>query len=146
MPVSRALQRLLLVLDLEEEQKRAALESARSELARMERSREAAAEREGRGRKLITTGLQKGDLPDVLAGLAESQAGSRHRTALEPGIAAQKIEVSARREVFLNKRVERQQAETLIREERSEEIRTAERREQQALDEAYLSRIRGEVC
>lgn len=141
-PVSRALQRLLRVLDLEEEQKRAALQSAQAELTRMEHSKRAAAERERLGRKLIAAGMLSGELPETLAGMAESNAGARHQASLKSRIAAQKIEISTRRDAFLTKRVERQQLETLIHQAKSEEARVAGRREQQSLDVGYLNRIR----
>lgn len=141
MPVSLVLRRLLRVLDLEEEQRRLTLESARSELARMQQSREAAAERERRGRRLMVAGMQSGELRDRLAGHTESNAGARHTAALTSRIAGQKIEVLARREKFLSKRIERRQTETLIHEVESEERRMTERRSQQSLDDLHLTRV-----
>lgn len=144
MLISRALQRLLRILDLEEEQRRMALDSARGELAGMERSRNAAVERQRAGRRLITAGMQRAELEDTLGGIAENEAGARHQAALDRRIAAQTINVSALREAFLSKRIERQQTETLIREAETEQRRLAERRGQQSLDDGYLNRMREE--
>lgn len=118
------------------------MESAQNDLARMEHSREAASERERRGRRLISDGLRSGDLPGMLAGLVETKTGVRHLAALDLRIAAQKREVSAQRERFLSKRIERQQTETLLRIAESEQAKMAERRGQQSLDDDYLYRIR----
>lgn len=142
MPVSRTLQRLLCLRALEEEQQRASMESAQNDLDRMEHSRETASERERFGRKLISAGMQSGDLTGMLAGFAETKTGARNIAAMESRIAAQKTEVSARREKFLSTRIERQQTETLLRNAESEQARMAERRGQQLLDDSYLYRIR----
>jgi hypothetical protein len=132
---------MLRVLELEEEQQRIALESARGELARIEQSQEAAKQREQRGRRLIAAGIQTGEIRDRLAGATERNAGARHAAALESKVADQKTEVSAQHERFLTKRVERRQAETLIRGAESEHARVAERRIQQSLDESHLNRV-----
>jgi hypothetical protein len=141
MSVSRALRRLLLIRDLEEEQRRLALEAALGERNRLEHALGATAERDRRGRRLVQASAQSGQLTDRLAGLEETRAAVRLARALEPRIEAIGEEVAARREEFLLKRVERRQAETLIRETEAREAVEAGRRGQQALDDWYSSRL-----
>jgi hypothetical protein len=52
-----------------------------------------------------------------------------------------KREAADLREVFLAKRVERRQAETLLREAESRQALEADRRTQHSLDDWYLSRL-----
>ncbi|MGA3082587.1 MAG: hypothetical protein ABSD44_14640 [Terracidiphilus sp.] len=141
MAVSRALRRLLLIRNLEEEQRRLALEEALGERNRLEHALGAAAERDRRGRRLVQASAESGQLPDRIAGLEETRAAIRHARAIEPRIEAIGEEVAARREEFLLKRVERRQAETLIRETEAREAIEAGRRGQQALDDWFSSRI-----
>jgi len=138
--VSRALRRLLRVLEIEEEQSRAALESALSDLRRLEQALAAAAERDRGGRRLVAASAYTGQLPDRLAGLEETRAATRHATSLVPCIADAKRGLEAVREDFLAKRVERRQAETLIREAEARDAVETTRRAQQALDDWYRNR------
>jgi hypothetical protein len=139
-PVSRTLRRLLHIRDLEEEQRRLALEAALDNLERLERGLAGAAEQARRGRRLIESSAYSGELRDRLAGLAESDAAIRNTTALTPRIAAGGAEVAAVRQRFLDKRVERRQAETLIREAAAQDEVEAGRRGQQMLDDWYSAR------
>src|ERR1035441_8300431 len=116
MAVSRALRRLLRIRELQEEQSRLALESALGELHRLEHALSANFERERRGRSLVQASAQSGQLTDRLAGLEETRSASLHAAALGPRIDGMGEEVTDRRQEFLSKRVERRQAETLIRE------------------------------
>jgi len=140
--VSRPLRRLLRVLELEEAQRRKALESALGDLRRFQQAREQAAERERRGRRLVVASAASGDPADRLAGLEEMRAGARRSAALKPRIAAAEAEVETRRQEFLAKRVERRQAETLVEETEAREALESGRRGQQALDHWYLDRMR----
>lgn len=140
MAASRALRRLLRVRDLEEEQSRLALESALSELNQLEDALKATVERERRGRRLVESSARTGELPDRLAGIEEMHAADRLFAVLEPRIAAKEEEVTARRQEFLLKRVERRQAETLIRESEAQEAIETDRRSQQELDNWYSFR------
>jgi hypothetical protein len=141
MAVSRALRRLLRVRDLEEEQSRLALESALGELHRLEQALTAAFERERRGRRLVESGVQTGQLADRLAGFEETRSASSHALILQPRIGSKNEEVSERRQEFLLKRMERRQAETLIQETEAKEAVEAARRGQQSLDDWYSSRL-----
>jgi flagellar export protein FliJ len=134
MPISRSLSRLLRVREIEEEQRRLALESAQQELLRLETALAAAGERDRQGRALVTASARSGNLPDRLAGLEESRASKRHLKALSPRIAESEEVVEERREEFLEKRIERRQVETLIEESESREAVEEGRRGQQNLD------------
>lgn len=142
MAVSRALRRLLRVLDLEEEQRRTALASAQAELGRLERTLKAAGERERSGRRLVTASARTGELSDRLVGIAEVHAAEHRTRVLEPRIADSEEEVAERQAEFLAKRVERRQTETLVEEAEAREAALAQRRGQQTLDEWYLNRKR----
>jgi len=142
MTVSSALRRLLRIRDLEEEQNRLALESALGELNRLEGALTATCERDRRGRRLVEAGIRMDQFSDRLAGLEESRSASRHAEALGPRIEDKSEEVIARRQEFLLKRVERRQAETLIRECEAQEAIEANRHGQQVLDNWYSSQLR----
>jgi hypothetical protein len=114
MAVSQALRRLLRVLELEEEQKRIALKSAQSDLARLERAMEASEERKRSGRELVAASAYTGELTERLAGIEEVRAGERSAKLLQPRVADQQTLVTAQEEAYLDKRVERRQAEALI--------------------------------
>ena len=141
MAVARALRRLLRVLEIEEEESRLALESALGDLKHMEHALAAAAERQRRGRRLVVASARNAEPTDRLAGLEETRAGSRHAAALAPRIAEMEQEAAARRQAYLAKRVERRQAETLIRETEARDAIEAGRRGQRTLDDWFLSRM-----
>ena len=143
MAVSRALRRLLRILEIEEEQSRLALESAQGELTRLERSLTVAKMRERGGRHLVVASASSGEMTDRLAGIAETEAAQRRATALKPRIADAQDDVSVLREAFLSKRVERRQAETLITGTEAKDAVVSGRRNQQSLDDWYLNRFHG---
>lgn len=141
MAVSRALRRLLRVLEIEEDQCRLTLETAVGELAHLERALAATDGRAQRGRELIHASARSGELPDRLAGLEETRSSKRCAEALASRIADAELEVESLRQAFLAKRVECRQAETLIRETEARDAFVANRRGQQALDDWYLNRL-----
>ncbi|MGD0799901.1 MAG: hypothetical protein ABR906_01150 [Terracidiphilus sp.] len=141
MAVSRALRRLLRIRDLEEEQCRLALESALGELHRLEHALTANIERGRRGRMLVDSSARTGQLPDRLAGFEETRSAGRYVEVLEPRIGAKGEEVTGLRQKFISKRVERRQAETLIKETEAREQIEDDRRSQQALDNWFSSRL-----
>jgi flagellar biosynthesis chaperone FliJ len=138
--VSRALRRLLRIRELEEEQCRLALESAISELNRLEHAMVATADRDRRGRRLVETSAHTGELRDRLAGLEETRAANRMVEVLAPRIERWEAETGRLREAFLEKRVERRQAETLISETEARDAIESGRRGQQVLDDWFRSR------
>ncbi len=140
MAVSRALRRLLSVLELEEEQSRLALESSIGGLRRLEQLLTLARKRERGGRQLIVVSAHTGELPDRLAGLEESRAGQRGAVYLEARILATESQVAELRQAYLAKRVERRQAEALIQEIEARDDLISARRGQHALDDWFLNR------
>ncbi len=142
MAVSRAMRRLLSVLEIQEDQYRAALASALADLKRLEGAMAATAERDRRGRRLVAVSASTGELADRLAGLEETSAARRHAAALKPRIAEARLTAGARQREFLSKRTERRQAETLIRKTAAEDALEAARRAQQGLDDWFLRGVR----
>lgn len=142
MAVSRALRRLRSVLELEEEQARGALERALGELRRLEAARSAVLERERAARRLVADSAGNGEIVDRLAGIEEERAARRLAAVLKMRIAEAARQTAARRAALLAKRVERQQAATLIEEAQAAEAVEVGRREQQSTDEWFLGRRR----
>jgi hypothetical protein len=140
MGASKAMQRLLRIREIEEEQRRLALESALGELRNLERARDGAGVRERKGRELVGASAVSGELADRQAGHLESVAARRHMRAMAPRIAASKAEEMRLRQEFLEKRVERRQAETLIEESAAKDAAQTGRRGQQGLDDWFGSR------
>ena len=140
MPVSRAMRRLLQVLEIQEEECRAAMELARAELERMEQALTQSRERERGGRRLVAASAATGEVTDRIAGLEETRAGKRIAAALAPRIVEAEAEVNERRREFLDKRIERRQTETLIQEAEAEDEIEAGRRAQRELDDWFLTR------
>ena len=147
MAASRAMRRLVRVLELQEEQAQGELETAVGLLRRIENARTVAVERERQGRRLVTASAQSSELAnqliDRLAGLEETRRARQLAGVLRMRIAEVEREVTARREVFLAKRVARQQAETVVREAEARVALEAGRRGQQMLDEWFLRRRPG---
>jgi hypothetical protein len=140
MAVSKALQRLLRIRDMEVEQRKLALDSALQELRGFEGARDLAIVREREGRQLIGTSARSGDVADRQAGLVETAAARRRVHLLAPRVAASEAESVRLRQDFLEKRRERRQAKTLIEGIMAQEAIESIRRGQQALDDWYGSR------
>ena len=144
MPVSRALRRLLRIRELEEEHRRLALESAAAQLNRMRSALAANVERDRKGRALVAESARSGELPDRLAGVVETRLALRSEAVLTPRIANAELESAALRREYLAKRIERRQAETLIRETEAQDELEGERRAQRAMDDWYGNRTQRE--
>jgi flagellar biosynthesis chaperone FliJ len=140
MAISKPLRRLLHVLTLEEELQRRELESAQAELAKFNLALRAVGEQVREGRLLITAGVRGEDLRDRLAGQSEVRAGMRRGAVLQQHIQQSTQVVETLRTAFLEKRVERKQAETLVRAKEAREAVEENRRTQQSLDTWYLMR------
>jgi hypothetical protein len=138
MAVSPAMRRLLRLLEIQEDQYRAALASALADLKRLEGAMAVTAERDCGGRRLVAASASTGDLEDRLAGLEETRTARRHAVALAPRIGEAKLRAGARQREFLSKRIERRQAETLVRKTESQDEIEAGRRRQQELDDWFL--------
>lgn len=141
MPVTRALRRLLRIRDIEEEQCRNAMEAALAERQRLESALAATVERDRSGRLLITASARSAELPDRLAGLEETRAAKRMAIALRPRLTQIEGIVAVRRQEYLDKRVERRQAETLIQTTEAQDALESRRHAQQSLDDWYGNRL-----
>jgi flagellar export protein FliJ len=142
-PVSRALRRLLRVLEIEEEQRRIELESGMAEAGRLNRALNAAGARERGGRSLVVSSVLTNEVRDRLSGLEETRTAQRVRAALRPKVAEAQTEVAAMRQEYMAKRTERRQAETLVEKAKAREEVELGRRTQRMLDDRFLSRFRG---
>lgn len=140
MPVSKALQRLLRIRDLEEEQLKLALDSAVGELHSLQNALTTAIGRAQAGRQLVDSGARSGEMTDRQSGLVEAYAGELYAAAIEPRIEAAEAETVRLRQLYLEKRIERRQAETLIEETEARDAVEANRKSQDALDDWYRSR------
>src|ERR1700749_796064 len=135
MPISEALRRLLKVRDLEEEQYRAALESAIAEEHRLENGFAAARLRQRSGRRQITQ--DTGICADRIAGLVEQEAGRRAAAVLARRVAEGKRRVAQIGELYLAKRVERRQVEGIVQKAEATSEVESDRRTQQSVDEWF---------
>lgn len=144
MPVSRSLIRLLRIRNLQERQSRVELESALAEVHRLEQALAAAKQRGQRGQRLVIASTHSAEvvdrMVDRIAGLTESHAAERHANALGPRIADAEQNAEELRQHFLERRVERRQAETLIAEQKASDAIDAQRRGQQTLDDWHGAR------
>jgi len=141
MAVAKSLLRLLDVLEIEEDQARMAFEAATAEHAQLERQLTQALQSESHGRRLVASSAGTNNSTDRLAGLAQSRLAARDAVELQPRIERAAALVAENRELYLTKRVERRQAETLIEEAKAAEQIEAGRRGQQVLDDWYLNRL-----
>jgi hypothetical protein len=139
MPVSRAFERLLGIRKLQEEQERLVLESALKDQRDLEAARNAASQRERQGRALVGESARLDRLEDRQAGVVQATAARRLGWFLAPRIAKAQEKSMRKRQSFLEKRVERRQAETLIEKNAAAEAQDSDRRNQQALDDWYRS-------
>jgi hypothetical protein len=141
MSVSTAVRRLLLVRGLEETLQRRELQYAQGDLAALELALSAASERQRAGRRLIASAVHSEELCDRLVGMEEVQAGRCSGAVLKPRIHQSALVVEELRNALLDKRVERKQAEALIKAVEAREAIEADRRMQHSLDDWYLTRI-----
>jgi hypothetical protein len=82
-----------------------------------------------------------GDLEGRLANMEEMRTSERFSQVLTPRIELQEAVVSERREEFLEKRLERRQAETLIEESAAREALEEGRRAQMGMDDWYSNKL-----
>jgi hypothetical protein len=137
--VSKAIRRLLHLLNMEEEMNRRQLEAARVKLAQLETALKAAGQQERSGRQLFNSGVLSEVLPDRLAGLEEVHAAIRLGAFLQQNIELATSQFNERREEYFAKRLERRQAETLVEAAEATHKIEVNRKSQHALDEWYLT-------
>jgi hypothetical protein len=140
MPISPTLRRLLSIRELEEEQGRIALEAAVGEVNRLKIALAGAAQSDQAGRRLVASGVESGNLTDRISGLQEMRGADNLAGALSRRLAIATPEVARLRERFLATRIQRRQAESLIKE--SESLAEVEegRRNQRDLDDGHRAR------
>jgi flagellar export protein FliJ len=140
MPVSKALRRLLRIRDLEEEQRRNEYEAALGDLNRLRGALTATDQRERNGHRLVNSSSRSGEITDRLAGYEEIKTSQRIHEILIPRVISQEKVAIECQAAYLEKRIERRQAETLIEEAEARESLEADRRTQQMLDDWFNSR------
>ncbi len=143
MAVSPSLRRLFHVRQLEEEQCRAAVESALGEMGRLKNALSCTAERDRRGRALVLASAHSGELLGRIAGMEETRSAALTAKILSMRIKNAALGVADLRQTYLAKRLERRQVEALIEEAKAQDEIEASRRGQQALDEWHRSRRAG---
>jgi hypothetical protein len=139
-PVSEAIQRLLNLRALEEEQHKLALESALGELRRIENALHVTRMRERSGKEHLAAAAQSHDFTDRIAGLIECESAHRNAHILEIRLTEKDREAAELRLRYLYKRTERRQVETIIREAETVGAVEGVRRDQQRMDDWFSTR------
>jgi hypothetical protein len=143
--VSRGLRRLYELRQIEELQKASLFELAVAELDQLKNALEVAHIREGNGRALVERSVMTGETQDRLFGVEEIAAAVRISAVLESRLRSAAEKVQRIRNEFLNKRLEKRQAGTLLESALEREAGLAQRKMQLALDEWTRLRRREEV-
>jgi flagellar export protein FliJ len=138
-PVSAALRRLLHIRELEEDLSKSELEVALAEMRRLEQAFDGAKQREHSGRLLVRSSAQTGSLTDRIAGLEDMRAACHSANTLSIALATAEQRVVELRNRLLSKRVQRQQAGTLVERHESRAMAEDARREQQEMDDLHRS-------
>ena len=141
MPTTPALRRLLHIRELEEEQRRVALETALGHLSQLREALSTSALRRRTGSKLIRSSVQSGEMSDRIAGIEEVRVAENHASVLSRQLAKAEAEMARLRERFLAIRVQRLQAKSLIEQSDARAATEEARRLQQDLDDLYRSRL-----
>lgn len=136
----KTLERLLRIREIEEEQKRLQLDAALAKLESLEKTRDLAAGMERQGRTLIGSSVISGEVADRQTGLMEMEIARRRVRMLALRIASAQKESMERRRDFIDKRIERRQAESLVEQEDSREKLESGRRSQRSVDDWYGAR------
>ncbi len=140
MSKSVSLERLLRIRQIEEEQHRLAMAAAVSELHTLETALDASLARQRHGRRLVGASALSGDLLDRHAGLIEARNAGGCARALQPWVASAGDRVAAVRVLWMGKRVERKQVETLRETAKKQAAIDTSRRSQEAIDQWFLLR------
>ena len=137
MAVKRVLTRLLRLRELEEELSRVELESAVGQRSRIERELETARARQAQGRRRFVAEAGNGETVGWMAALVQMEQARTHGDRIEGSLAAAEAEVARQRQEFMERRVDREQVETLLDGAHREAEIEAGRRAQQMLDDWY---------
>lgn len=136
----RILKRLLRIREIREEQKRRELDAAMARLECFQRTQDANAEMERQGRTVVGASVTSGELADRQAGLMQTEFACRRARMLARRIALSQKETIELRRDFMDKRVERRQAETLVDIDDTRAKVESDRRNQRSLDDWYGAR------
>lgn len=140
MPISSAVRRLLRIRELREEQSRSDLENALHEMQQLRSALDAARSEAARSRAAIRESLRCEKPVHRIAGLAEEEIAHRHAAALADQAQTAEERAAEQRELFLARRIERRQVESLVHHGLDEEAREDARRNQSSLDEWFRFR------
>ena len=143
MSVSKSLERLLHVREIQEELRKRDLAAAAINLARLERADASAAERVIRGRKLLFSALDANDLCERLVGQAEIEWGELRQALLKNRVENMKSLAEEIRADVIDKRLERQQVETVVEAAEAQVEIEMGRKTQQSLDDWFLTQQDG---
>lgn len=138
----RLTERVVRIRQMEEDESRRTLDLVLAELAQLELGLRAAEQRERSGRSLVVASATSGEIADRIAGMEDSRSGGRRSAALRSRIRVAEDAVASLRQEYLSKRTSRLQAETLAAAEKAREAADSLRRDQRAVDDWYLMRIR----
>lgn len=145
MSISRSLEKLLRIRGVEEEQRRRALEASETELRSLVQNAKIARQTEQLGRRREVAGMVSGEITERQAGLVESGAAQKRSRMLADRIVVAETETAAGRQAFLEKRVERQQVETLVEQAAAREAVETLRRSQRDVDDWFGTRNHGKT-
>ena len=140
MSLSRSLEKLLRIRGVEEEQRRRALEASEAELRSLVQNAKIARQTEQLGRRREVAGMVAGEITERQSGMVESAGAQKRSRMLAARIVVAETETAASRQAFLEKRVERQQVETLVEQAGAREAVETLRRSQRDVDDWFGSR------
>ena len=135
MTKAKRLRRLCDLRRTEEHYQAALLESARTELKRIDETLAQALDRMRGGRTLVNRGIETGEARDRVTGLEELACATRLSAVLNKRRRLAEENVRRIESQYSLKRAERCQVETLLRIELELELFAAQRRSQSSLDE-----------
>ncbi|HMG85615.1 MAG TPA: hypothetical protein VK574_07720 [Terracidiphilus sp.] len=139
MAPSKSLHRLLGIRQAEEERSESEVETAISELQRLEWAHVTAHERRTRARALVASSTQTGELMDRIAGLQEMTTTDRLQRMLAEMIDAARKKAEYKRLELLARRLARRQVETLVDAKSVEARAESNRKTQSELDDWHRS-------
>lgn len=139
---SSVIRRLLRIRALEEEQSRMVLEAAEAEVKRLQSALGSVRQSEHQGREILTRGVQDGEPTDRIAGVEQIRACEQAAAWIAGRTLQAEAEAGTQRSAFVEKRIQRRQAESLHDAAISQSLHRDEKRMQQMQDEWHLMRRR----
>ena len=136
----KIVKRLLRIREIQEEQKRRELEAAVARLESLQKTRDTATEMERLGRTFVRASVMSGEMADRQAGLMQTAFARRRARLLAPRIALSQKEIIELRRDFMDKRMERRQAETLVGLDDTRDKVESDRRSQRSMDDWHSAR------